>query len=165
MQPTITKTTVGQIVTALVATLFIVGAWVNPPSGFRELSANPCVGSPDANTLMIRDVARSFVTRSDSTDVEWRTEFGVQTWTADSVVATVDSVVCTRIDSLITSWLLSPAGVSSGATKAPYWGPLVVVRLNPGKYYAWPSFVDNGWEYNFIVDSVGGDVRFFKSPW
>ncbi len=99
----------------------------------------------------------------DSSSVEFRTFLSLQQWPADSIAATSDSVVCTHVDSLIAVWHATPAGIASGVLRNSYWGPTAVVRINPGKYYVWPGLVDaEGFEFNFIVDSVGGDVRFWR---
>lgn len=134
-----------------------------PSLGRRQVSS-PCDGLAGGNLELA--VSRSKFTASDSDSISlgFRAVLGLQHWPEDSVVATSDSVVCAHVDSLIAVWHATPAGAASGVVRNSYWGPTAVVRINPGKYYVWPGLVDDeGFEFNFIVDSVGGSVVFWRT--
>jgi hypothetical protein len=132
-------------------------------SSHRSL-ANPCTGIAGGNLELAVSRAGFMASDPDSSSVEFRTVLGIQQWPEDSIAATSDSLVCTHLDSLIAVWHATAAGSASGVLRNSYWGPTAVVRINPGKYYVWPGLVDDeGFEFNFVVDSVGGDVRFWRS--
>ncbi len=92
-----------------------------------------------------------------------RDALGLSVWPLDSVVATTDSLVCTHLDSLISVWLASPAG--AGVTRQSWWTKNVVARANPGRYWVSTTESPTGVYYNFVVDSVGGEVKFFSSAY
>ncbi len=129
----------------------------------QRQSVTPCAGLLEGNLELAVSRALGDVTNPDSLSVEFRADFGLQRWPADSVVATSDSVVCEHVDSLIDAWLATPAGAASGVLKNANWGPTAVVRINPRTYYVYPGMREaDGWEYNFFVDSVSGAVQFFR---
>lgn len=125
---------------------------------------NLCAQADETTVEYATNSAKDIASDPDSGYVEKRSRHGLAVWPEDSVAATTDSIVCHHVDSLLGVWLGSPQGVASGLLRN--WGPLlVVVRVNPGRYYVWPGIGDHqGWAYNFIVDSVGGGVDFFKTP-
>lgn len=125
-----------------------------------------CSQADESAVEYARDQALNIITDPDSGYVEKRERHGLSVWPEDSVTVTTDATVCHHIDSLITIWFSTPAGVATGARRNETWGPLLVMmRINPGRYYVWPGVADSaGWAYNFIVDSVGGSVAFYKTP-
>lgn len=131
----------------------------------RDVSriANLCAQADETTIEYATDKAKNIASDPDSGYLEMRAEYGLIAWPEDSVVATTDSIVCSHIDSLLGEWLGSPQGVASGLLRN--WGPLLVIaRLNPGRYYVWPGIGEGGWAYNFIVDSVGGSVDYYRTP-
>jgi hypothetical protein len=135
-------------------------AWSSTVTQFN----NPCSGVLDGNLELATSRAQSLAADPDSGYAGRRTQYNLVLWPEDSVAATQDSVVCTRVDSLIGAWHATPAGQTSGVIRNQYWGPTAVVRVNPGKYYVAPGLEDDQRrEYTFIVDSVGGSVQFFFS--
>jgi hypothetical protein len=128
--------------------------------------ANFCAQADETTIEYAIDQAKSIASDPDSGSLEMRAEYGLIAWPEDSVSATTDSIVCHHIDSLIGVWHASPDGIASGVRRNATWGPLLVmVRLNPGRYYVWPGIMnDEGWAYNFIVDSVGGGVEYYETP-
>jgi hypothetical protein len=39
-----------------------------------------------------------------------------------------------------------------------------VVRANPHRYLVAPPAVSGGWQWKFVIDSVSGQVQFYKTP-
>ena len=148
-------------------------AWVAASAAHRPRSddasqhSNVCGEADETMVEFAHGQARLIASNPDSGYVGMRADYGLIAWPGDSVVVTTDSIVCHHIDSLIGVWHASPAGVASGVIRnEDLWGPLLVmVRLNPGRYYVWPGIATtDGWAYNFIVDSVGGGVEYFRTP-
>lgn len=126
--------------------------------------ANPCAHGREGQQQRLRDHAEAYASDEDSASVALRVALGLEWWPLDSVQLTTDSTVCSHIDSLIAIWQAGPAGQSEGATRPAAWPGISVARVNPHKYMALPPFVDlEGARWYFIVDSTGGDVRFFRT--
>lgn len=123
---------------------------------------NPCSGVPEQTRYLAKGLALDIAT--DSLYHQSRTRLGIGVWERDSVVATSDSVVCTHLDSLISLWLATPAADSLGVERVSWWTNMSAVRVNPGKYFVRPTILVDDATYNFVVDSVRGQVRFFRTP-
>ncbi len=155
---------IGIVLLAVVAGVAIRPTVSRPSTDYpRTQPPNPCEGVLEGNLELAVSRSGSLASETDSLTVEFRAELGLQQWPEDSVVATADSLLCAHVDSLIGVWHATPAGTASGVVRNAYWGPTAVVRINPAEYYVSPGLVDNeGRDYNFIVDSVGGGVHFWK---
>lgn len=127
------------------------------------VTGNPCVNISLQKRDLTAGYAKDFAT--DSLYVDLRAKLALSVWIEDSVVATLDSVVCTHVDSLISVWLATPAADSLNVVRPSYWTNLAVVRINPGKYFAKPPIEVDYAAYNFVVDSVSGNVRFFRTAY
>jgi hypothetical protein len=148
-------------------------AWVVASAAYRPHGhdtyrhANACGEADETMVEFAHGNATQIASNPDSGHIEKRARHGLITWPEDSVLVTTDSIVCHHIDSLIGVWYASPEGIASGAIRnEERWGPLLVlVRLNSGRYYVWPGITTTDeWAYNFIVDSVGGGVEYFQTP-
>jgi hypothetical protein len=84
-------------------------------------------------------------------------------WPLDSVVSTLDATVCAHVDSLIAQWQATAEAHSLGATRDSAWPGINVARVNPHKYLAKPPLVQAGARWYFVVDSLTGDVRFYRA--
>lgn len=125
-----------------------------------RFAQNPCAGADSSEMPVVLNAASSWVVGSYTDSID-RASYGLTSWPEDSVVITTDSIVCSHVDSLISLWLASPA--AGDVVRGPYWTTLTVARINPSKYYAQPAVLTNGYEYNFIVDSVTGQVQFYRT--
>lgn len=147
--------------TALLASLYPDNA--SPSRTSSLVTANPCGHGREGQEQPLQDNARAFASDGDSAYVERRAEMGLLLWPLDSVQLTQDSTVCAHLDSLIAVWQAGPEAQSKNALRFAGWPGITVARINPHKYMALPPFRDNqGAGWYFIVDSVGGTVRFLR---
>lgn len=128
-------------------------------------SGNPCT-KPFTDTSYHLDNVRSMMSDTDSGWVEWRSDFGLQQWPADSVRHTTDSVVCVHIDSLIGVWMATSAAQAQGVSRWADWPGNLTIRINPHRYLVMPPLLDSlRSRWNFVVDSASGDVAFYRTSW
>ncbi len=149
----------------VIAMCFVASSQSVDARGPRDarVSGNPCASISLQKRDLTAGYAKDFAT--DSLYGDLRAELALSVWIEDSVAATVDSVVCTHVDSLISVWLATPAADSLNVVRPSYWTSLAVVRINPGKYFAKPPIEVDYAAYNFVVDSVSGNVRFFRTAY
>lgn len=146
----------------------LVAATESPRDSARVLPSvvNPNIHTYEGTEDRLLYTARPFVSESTPGIVGWRSDFGIDQWPADSVVATADSAVCAHLDSLVAAWIKTPAAVTLGVNRDSLWPGISAVRINPHRYLVSPPLlVEKEFVLYFVVDSLGGGVQFFRTKW
>lgn len=143
----------------------LIGADHRGPTAIaNNFASNPCAGIDQVRLDRVSSDARSYLSGSDSISHAFRDDLGLALWPQDSVLTTTDAALCTHLDSLISVWLAGSTADSLAVQRVSWWTHIAVARINPGKYLAVPPILVNELTYNFVVDSVSGNVRFFRTP-
>lgn len=127
---------------------------------------NPCLHELEGSREALEDQYRPAIARLDSAVIAWRERFDLAQWPRDSVRATTDSIVCTHLDSLLSAWMASSAAESLGVSRGEHWPGINAVRVNPHRYIVSPPLFDaENFKWSFLMDSVSGQVRFYRTTW
>lgn len=128
-------------------------------------SFNPCAHGYEGTADRVLTLAQDMASAVDSGMSGFRQELGLSLWPEDSVATSSDSTLCTRLDSLIATWISTPEAIALGLVRDSAWHGISAARVNPREYLVSPPLLVDGLVWYFVVDSLDGDVRYFKTKW
>lgn len=130
------------------------------------IAMNPCLHELEGSREALEDQSRPSIERLDAAVVAWRQAYGLVQWPRDSVRATTDSAVCVHLDSLLSVWMASSDADSEGVSRGEHWPGIDAIRVNPHRYIVSPPLFDaDGMKWKFVIDSVSGQVQFYRTTW